>query len=146
MNRELEELCGSSHPVNVERPEYFSKGAVNAQYKALAGSKRTLTNNPAISFNWRELVLWSTLCEGSCRTSAGRCAIRNPKLCKNGHIQTALITVLSRLATANRSKLVSLHPGDGEGTGYVQHPPWIGQENWNWKYGLEKRLSMDGGV
>jgi hypothetical protein len=64
MNRELEELCGSSHPVNVERPEYFSKGAVNAQYKALAGSKRTLTNNPAISFNWRELVL----CKGSAGT------------------------------------------------------------------------------
>merc|ERR1719167_1769241 len=52
INRELEELSGSSPPVDEQRPGYFSMGAVKKQYKALAGSKRSTTTTPAIPFNW----------------------------------------------------------------------------------------------
>ena len=34
---------------------------------------------------------------------------KNPQLCKNPHIQNALITLLPRLAAANKERFVSLH-------------------------------------
>ena len=70
INRELEELSGSSPPAAEEqRQSYFSLGAVRKQYKALAGNKRSTSTTPAIPFNWfgsvavgREPVHCSTLC------------------------------------------------------------------------------------
>eukprot|EP00092_Neocalanus_flemingeri_P019853 GFUD01021504.1.p1 GENE.GFUD01021504.1~~GFUD01021504.1.p1 ORF type:complete len:2235 (+),score=707.01 GFUD01021504.1:192-6707(+) len=97
-------------------------GAVKRQYKALAGSKRATTNTPAIPFNWfgsvavgREPVYCSMLCKGILQDKFGKlceqvlAVSRNTQLCKNSHIQNALITVLPRLAAANRTKFVSLH-------------------------------------
>ena len=85
---------------------------------------------------------------GSCRTSSGRSRqvlriSRNHQLCKNSHTQNALITVLPRLAVANRSKLVSFHLADGEGAGHIQHPPWVaapGAYKWSGRRGRRGSL------
>ena len=122
VNRELEDLSGGSPPVEEQRQAYFSMGAVKRQYRQLAGSKRGTTTTPAIPFNWfgsvavgREPVYQSMACKALIAERFGQlcdqvlAVSRNTQLCKNPHIQAALITCLPRLAAANRQVFMAKH-------------------------------------
>ena len=122
VTRELEELSGSCPPAEEESSGYFSMVKVKRHYRALAGSGRTNTANNPIPFNWfgsvivgREPVYCSLLCEGILQEQYTQlCDLvlnisKNSQLCKNSNVQNVIITVLPRLAAANREKFVSLY-------------------------------------